>query len=69
MGRHLRHAPPGTRRTKPAALATEGHQELVVAGVTAQAEKAMGEDATPQIVVKFTFHIGGQAGGLGVIRE
>ena len=27
MCRHLRHAPPGTRRTKPASLATEGHQE------------------------------------------
>ena len=67
MRRHLRHASSGTRGAKPAPLATEGHQQLVVAGVTAQAEKAMGEDATPQIVVKFTFHIGRQACGIGVV--
>src|SRR5262245_4061568 len=29
----------------------------------------MGEDATPQIVVKLPLDIGRQAGGLGVIRE
>src|SRR5215471_6889989 len=40
-----------------------------MAGVTAQAEKAMGEDAAPQIVVKFPFHIRRQAGGIGVVSE
>ena len=59
MRRHLRHASSGTGRTKPPPLATEGHQQLVVAGVTAQAQKAMGQDPAPQIVVKFTFHIRG----------
>jgi hypothetical protein len=57
VGGHLGHAPPGTRRTKPASLATERHQQLVVAGVTAQAEKPVRQEATPQIVIKFTFHI------------
>src|SRR5262249_16916856 len=42
---------------------------FLLAGVTTQAEKAMGEDATPQIVVKLSLDIGRQAGGLGVIRE
>ena len=66
MCRHLRHAPPGTRRTKPASLATEGHQELVVAGVTAQAQKAMGKNPTPQIVIKFALDIGRQAHGIRI---
>jgi hypothetical protein len=48
-------------------LATEGHQELFVAGVTAQAEKAMGQDATPQIGVKCPFHIRRQAGRIRVV--
>src|SRR5262249_52261938 len=38
-------------------------------GVTAQAQKAMSQDATPQIVGKLPLHIGGEAGSLGVIRE
>src|SRR5437879_6832078 len=67
MRRHLRHASSGTRGTKPAPLATERHQQLVVAGVTAQAEKPVREDATPQIVIKFTFHISREASGLGVV--
>jgi hypothetical protein len=45
VGRRLRHAPPGTRRTKPPPLAAEGQQQLVVAGVTAQPQKAVCEDA------------------------
>ena len=69
VGGHLGHPPPGTRGAKAAPLATEGHQHLVVAGVTAQAEKAMGQDTAPQIVIKFTFHIGRQADGLGVISK
>src|SRR5438093_1265529 len=67
--RHLRHTPPGTRGAKPAPLATEGHQHFVLAGITTQAEKPVCQDTTPQIVVKSTFHIRRQAGGLGVIRE
>ncbi|HEY5864229.1 MAG TPA: hypothetical protein VI542_01540 [Candidatus Tectomicrobia bacterium] len=41
---------------KAAPFATEGEQQLVVARVTPKPQKAMSEDATPQIVVKFTFH-------------
>src|SRR2546428_5500707 len=69
MRRHLRHASSSTRGTKPAPLATERHQQLVVAGVTAQAEKPVREDATPPIVIKLPLDIGRQAGGLGGIRE
>ena len=45
--RRLSHAPAGTRGAKPPPLTTERHQQLVVTGVTAQAQKAMGKDATP----------------------
>jgi hypothetical protein len=45
VGGGLGHAPPGTRRTKPAPLAAEGEQQLLVAGVTAQPQKAVREDA------------------------
>src|SRR5262245_3189163 len=69
MRRHLRHASSGTRGTKPAPLATERHQQFVVAGVTTQAEKPVREDATPQIVIKFTFYISREASGLGVVVE
>src|SRR5439155_3958290 len=48
MRRHLRHASSGTRGAKPASLATEGHQHLVLAGVTAETEKPVRQDATPQ---------------------
>ena len=69
VGGGLGHAPPGTRRTKPAPLAAEGQQQLVLAGVTAQPEKAMGEDTALQIVVQFAFHIGGQTSGVGISIE
>ena len=59
VGSGLGHAPPGTRRTKPPPLAAEGEQQLVVAGVTAQPQKAVREDAAPHVVVQFAFHIGG----------
>ena len=59
VGRGLGHAPPGTRGAKPPPLAAEGQQQLLLAGVTAQPQKAMGQDAALQIVVKFALHIGG----------
>src|SRR5215831_13681659 len=40
----LGHASSGTGRTKATSLATERHQQLFVAGVTTQAEKAMGKN-------------------------
>src|SRR6266571_2654344 len=57
---------PRTRRTKPAPLATEGQQQLFLARVTAQPQKAMDQDATLQVVVKFTLDIGRQTCGIGV---
>src|SRR5919109_1992248 len=66
MGCGLGHPPAGTRRTKPAPLATAGQQQLLVTGVTAQAEKAMGENAALHIVVKLTSYIRRQACGIGV---
>ena len=44
VGGGLGHAPPGTRRTKPPPLAAEGQQHLMLAGITAQPQKAMGQD-------------------------
>src|SRR5262252_1837619 len=64
--RRLGHAPPGTRRTKAAPLATERHQQLVVAGVTTQPQKPVRQNATLQVVIKFTFHIRRQACGIGI---
>jgi hypothetical protein len=61
MRRHLRHAASGTGWAKPTPLATEGHQQLVMAGITPKPQKAMGQDTAPQIVIKFTFHIRRQA--------
>src|SRR5438093_5639534 len=67
--RRLGHPPPGTRRAKPPPLAAEGHQQLVVARVTPKPQKAMREDATPQIIVEFALDIGRQARGIRVVRE
>ena len=67
MRRRLRYAPAGTRRTKPAPLATEGHQEILLAGVTTETEKPVGQNATPQVVVKLALDIGRQAQGIGVV--
>jgi hypothetical protein len=62
----LGHAPTGTRRTKPPPLAAEGQEHFVVAGVTPQTQKAVGEDATLHIVIKFALDIGGQACGIRI---
>jgi len=69
MRGRLGHASSGTRGTKPPPLATEGQQQFFGARVTAQPQKAMGQDAAPQIGVKFTCHIRWQARGLGVRVE
>jgi hypothetical protein len=37
-----------------------------VAGVTAQPQKAMGENAALQVVVQFALDIGGQASGVRI---
>jgi hypothetical protein len=69
VGRRLGHAPTGTRRTKPAALAAEGQQHLMLAGVTTQPHNAVREDAALQIVIKFTLDIGRQTFGIGISVE
>jgi hypothetical protein len=56
--RHLGHAPTGTRGAKGAPLVPEGQQHLLLAGVTAQAQKAMDKDATPPSIVKLARDIG-----------
>ena len=66
MGRHLRHASPGTGGTKAPLLTTEGEQHLVRAGVTAQPHKAVGEDPTLQGGVNLVLDILGEPFGRGV---
>ena len=66
VGGGLGHAPTGTRRTKPPALAAEWEQQLLVARVTAQPEETMRQDAALQVVVQCTLHIGGQAFRIGI---
>jgi hypothetical protein len=66
MGRRLSHAPARTRRTKAAPFIAEGEQNFLVAGITSQAQKAMGQDATLQVVVKLMLHISRQACGSGI---
>ena len=44
VGGGLGHAPTGTRRTKSPPLAAEGQQHLMLAGITPQPQKAMGQD-------------------------
>src|SRR4029434_375833 len=39
------------------------------AGITSQAQKAMGKDAALQIIIKFALYIGGQACGVGIGPE
>ena len=54
MGRLLRHAPPRTRGAKAAFFTTEGQEHLVRTGVTAQADKAMGQDAALQVAPRLS---------------
>jgi hypothetical protein len=48
VGRRLGHPPARTRGTKPPPLTTEGQEDLFLAGITSQAQKAMSKDATLQ---------------------
>src|SRR5262249_12333387 len=66
VGRGLGHTPARARRTKAAPLATEGQQQLLLARITAKPQKAMGQDAALQVVVKFTLDIGRQTFGVGI---
>jgi hypothetical protein len=59
--RGLGRTPARTRGTKPPPFATEGQEDLLLAGITSQAQKAMGKDAALQIIIKFALYIGGQA--------
>jgi len=55
VGRALRHAPCPTGGAKPAPLARKGHQLLMAAVITAQAHKAVGEDATLEKGIELVF--------------
>ena len=61
MRRHLGPASAGTRRTKASFLTAEGQQHLVRTGVTAQAHKAVSQDAALQVGIKCLGDISGQA--------
>ena len=69
MRRHLGHGSPGSRGAKAAPLAAEGQQQLLLAGVTTEPQKAVRQDTTPHIVVKCALDIGGQACSLGGVSE
>ena len=61
----LRHMSPGTGVAQPAPLATEHEQQILVAGVTAQPQRAMGQDTALYVIVEFVFHIGRETAGCG----
>jgi hypothetical protein len=49
VGGRIGHSPTPTRRTEPPALAREGDEPIVVAGVAVDAQESMGEDAALEI--------------------
>jgi hypothetical protein len=57
------------RGTKASFFTAEGQEHLVRTGVTAQAYKAVGQDAALQVGVELLHHIIGQAFGGGIGRE
>src|SRR4051794_24351208 len=56
VGSALRHAPRPARRAEPAPLTGEGHQLLVRALRTTQAQKPVGEDATLEKGIELVFY-------------
>src|SRR5215510_1562251 len=69
VGGGLGHAPPRTGRTKPPPRAAAGRQQLPVAGVTAQPEDTMREDAARPIVLEYALPTGGDALRVGISVE
>jgi hypothetical protein len=65
----LGHAPARTGGAKAPPLIAEGQQDLLLAGVTSQAQQPVGQDAALEILVKLTLHIRGQACGIGIVME
>ena len=72
VGRRLGHAPGSARRTKPTALAAEGHQLVVPAVAAAQPQEAVGKDAAFEKGVELVLHKLRQVGtgcGLSLLKE
>jgi len=69
MGRLLRRPPAATRRAKASFLTAKRQHHLMGTGVTAQAHKAMGQNAALQVGIKFLSDIIGQTLGGGIGRE
>ena len=65
--RGLGHAPARTGGTKSPSLTAEGQQDLLIAGLTSQAQEPTGQDATLEILVKLALHVVGQAFGVGIV--
>jgi uncharacterized membrane protein (DUF4010 family) len=64
----LRHAARAARRADAAPLAAKGHQRVARAALAAQAQKAVGQDATIEIGLEFVFDELRQARYLGSKR-
>jgi hypothetical protein len=63
--RRALHAASGTRGAEAAALAREGHQELVSAGGAAHAGEAEGQDPAAQVALELRRQVAGQGAAVG----
>ena len=68
VGGGLGHAPGVARGADAAALAGEGHEEIVAALATACAGEAIGQDAALQVASEFALHIAGYRVPIAVAR-
>jgi len=60
------HAARGARRADAAAFTREGDEDLVGAGLAANAGEAVGKEATAQIGGEFAVDVAGQAAAVGI---
>src|SRR5262245_7273835 len=61
--------PARPRGTKAAPLTTACQQDLLLAGLTSQAQQPMGQETAREISVNLALHISWQALGIGVVVE
>src|SRR5262245_20065314 len=61
--------PARPRGTKAAPLTTASQQDLLLAGLTSQAQQPMGQETAREISVKLALHISWHALGIGVVVE
>jgi hypothetical protein len=60
------HAARGARRADAAAFTREGDEDLVGAGLAADAGEAMGEDAAAQVLGELALDVARQAAAVGI---